>query len=362
MNYYDSIKLDIYESYDNGEITYAEKEYLLEKVNEVIYEKHVSPKRRKENLKRRNELNRKHFEQKYKYDPETKTIELNGKRVPVDLDSSTIAIEPDNSKLHTDKFFYRIKSPKQQKAIIDHEVGHGSLQATGKNAPLRNPKLETDQGLYATASNKVKTAATNRFLAGFSHPSNNEIKKDTKRLHNELRDSLDYDKNKPLTKEQKLRNDILQKLSKHEVNSNDHANRSEFEADLYASQQQKTGKGQLLAGTKNIGKIIEDDLNRSLKNDKSYKKDGSFNEERYRKKYLEMIKGLGEDSNDPMMKSIIDTIDTAINDLKKTTRKDAYKQQHMSINKIKEDLNIRKKALNDKSITDEEKSIYRNKK
>ncbi len=38
MNYYDNIKLDIYEAYDNGEISYNEKEYLLEEVNEVIYE------------------------------------------------------------------------------------------------------------------------------------------------------------------------------------------------------------------------------------------------------------------------------------------------------------------------------------
>jgi len=38
MNYYDNIKLEIYEAYDNGEISYDEKEYLLEEVNEVIYE------------------------------------------------------------------------------------------------------------------------------------------------------------------------------------------------------------------------------------------------------------------------------------------------------------------------------------
>ncbi len=37
MNYYDSIKLDIYESYDNGEISYSEKEYLLEEVNSAEY-------------------------------------------------------------------------------------------------------------------------------------------------------------------------------------------------------------------------------------------------------------------------------------------------------------------------------------
>ena len=37
-NYYDDIKLEIYEAYDNGEISYNEKEYLLEKVNEVYYE------------------------------------------------------------------------------------------------------------------------------------------------------------------------------------------------------------------------------------------------------------------------------------------------------------------------------------
>ena len=42
MNYYDSIKLDIYEAYDNGEISYNEKEYLLEKVNDAKHDDYYS--------------------------------------------------------------------------------------------------------------------------------------------------------------------------------------------------------------------------------------------------------------------------------------------------------------------------------
>ena len=36
MDYYDSIKLEIYEAYDNGEISYDEKEYLLEAVGDEL--------------------------------------------------------------------------------------------------------------------------------------------------------------------------------------------------------------------------------------------------------------------------------------------------------------------------------------
>ncbi len=33
MNYYDDIRLNVYEAYDNGEISYDEKEYLLEEAD-----------------------------------------------------------------------------------------------------------------------------------------------------------------------------------------------------------------------------------------------------------------------------------------------------------------------------------------
>ena len=51
MNYYDSIRLEIYEAYDNGEISYDEKEYLLEAVGEDPYELEDRLDKEKENKK-----------------------------------------------------------------------------------------------------------------------------------------------------------------------------------------------------------------------------------------------------------------------------------------------------------------------
>lgn len=173
--------------------------------------------------KTRNDYVRDRFKKKYKYDPKTNTIEVNGDRIKVDMDDSYVRIikdpetgeiydndlrdgtsiemhpNKDNDLLILDKKFFRLKNDKRREAILQHELGHRKLHRYDASEPdderkanekhaqkyLKNKvndhlnfmELEADR----FAANKAGAKQVIRGLRDFAKPSNkSDIVRETK--------------------------------------------------------------------------------------------------------------------------------------------------------------------------------------
>lgn len=173
--------------------------------------------------KTRNDYVRDRFKKKYKYDPKTNTIEVNGDRIKVDMDDSYVRIikDPETGEIYDndlrdgtsiemhpnkdldllilDKKFFRLKNDKRREAILQHELGHRKLhrydapepdderKANEKHAQkyLKNKvndhlnfmELEADR----FAANKAGAKQVIRGLRDFAKPSNKpDIVRETK--------------------------------------------------------------------------------------------------------------------------------------------------------------------------------------
>lgn len=97
----------------------------------------------------RTEYAMRRFKERYKYNPNDKTIVVNGTRYNVDLDiAKPIIYVPDGAGGHAatprqtcfawtdegqiilDKKFFQLKDDKRRSAVLQHEVGHGKLHNT----------------------------------------------------------------------------------------------------------------------------------------------------------------------------------------------------------------------------------------
>jgi len=112
---------------------------MVESTDEEIFEEKAT----------RTEYAMRRFKERYKYNPNDKTIVVNGTRYNVDLDiAKPIIYLPDGAGGHAatprqtcfawtdegqiilDKKFFQLKDDKRRAAVLQHEVGHGKLHNT----------------------------------------------------------------------------------------------------------------------------------------------------------------------------------------------------------------------------------------
>ena len=82
--------------------------------------------------KTQEEYAREHFKKKYKYDPKDSTIEVDGKRIKVNMDknnknrmSTAFYDKNENSNyINLPSDFFKLKNPKRRDAVLMHEIGH----------------------------------------------------------------------------------------------------------------------------------------------------------------------------------------------------------------------------------------------
>lgn len=116
-------------------VEYTDEENFIESMEEIFEEKAT-----------RTEYAMRRFKERYKYNPNDKTIVVNGTRYKVDLDiakpiiylpdgAGGYAASPrqtcfawtDEGQIILDKKFFQLKDDKRRAAVLQHEVGHGKL-------------------------------------------------------------------------------------------------------------------------------------------------------------------------------------------------------------------------------------------
>ena len=246
---------------------------------------------------------------KNKYDYDGKTINVRGKRVPVKLydskDNYTAVDRMEGVIYLADEFFLADKV-NEAEAVLQHEIGHGSVQALA-NHSLANeeflPKSKALQFVDKLCYDKEFETLPSEVLNDIKYKIILKYAKDTKGL----------------TKRD-ISNIVKHKLAKYSKGG--HANPLEFEADLYASQHSKN----------------KNDIINAV--DKLYKP------------YHKVIKGYHKaldytakkGRNSDMKQNFIKASRAAL---------DAEKRG------IEDDADSRREALKDKSITDDMKKIYK---
>jgi len=173
----------------------------------------------------------------YQGDKNSGTINVDGKKIQVDrsklrtmesqqsngekttLPRQTSAeLISDNSTIHLDRDFEKLKNNKRRDAVINHEIGHL------KNHHLTDPN-NTKEGRNAALDSMSKTSSITNFG---DTEYKDEIKKELKKL-------IPDKSRKSSTEKDNIRKENLEKYKKYE-NDNLHSDRAEYEADAYASQ------------------------------------------------------------------------------------------------------------------------------
>jgi len=214
--------------------------------------------------------------------------------VPRQTSTDSLASEP---KIHLDKNFEKIKNNKRRDAILQHEIGHlknHSLASSSNTKEGRDAVLDS-----MSKSQSIVNSGTSDYK---------------KQFKDELEKSIPDKSKESSTKKELARKENLEKFKKHE-NEGQHADRSEYEADAYASQH-KNGE-HLKRGVREYYKKANSD--KGIKN---------------------QIKGLEK------------TIGSKL-ELTKEEKDEIKKKQNIS---AQNDMNQRTKASKDKSIN---KSVYR---
>lgn len=182
------------------------------------------------------------FKKKYDYDPKTKTILLDGKRVKVDIGNSLTvkvgdqyiprqigAIVGDaDDVIILDDGYFKMGNQKQRDAILGHEIGHLKMHkmTTGKDN-LLNPKFINRKVIESMISNQF---VGNPILT----------QKDIKTIVDSVIDDPQIQqllgKKVNDTEFEKIRNQVFKQMDKYIKGSkNSHLNYAEIEADRYGA-------------------------------------------------------------------------------------------------------------------------------
>ena len=262
---------------------------------------------------------------KYDYQGDKKegTITVRGQKIKVDRDTKSLTAKTSDGqiiprqtamdgtsnepRIILGKEFEKAKNNKRRDALLNHEIGH---------AKYHNPS--SDKTTKKSRDIIIDSMAKDASIQNYGDDS----LKDT--LKNQLNQTLPDKSKKPdkYTDKDKARHDNLDKLKKYE-DGKLHSNRTEYEADIYASQQ-KNGN-QIKRGVRDAYKYS--------------KKDGIGRNIKAVKKILKDVHGY--DNED--LQDVEDSID----------RKEIKKQINIM---AQNDMNKRSKALKDKSIN---KKVYR---
>lgn len=249
----------------------------------------------------------------------------------------------DESTIHLDKNFFKLKNDDRRNAVLQHEVAHTKLHSMKGDTDNIDKTLKTNKFINELISDTISYYVENAKKLGISEKEAREqatsnIKGMAKKL------TVEYQKG-GLSKDEfrkKLRESAIAKLSKYKKSSNNHINTREFEADRYAVN--KSSSAALKKGIRQYNKLNSKDVD-----DKKYAKH--------------------------QFKISMDTIDNMnySDDIKKEARKNTLKNKREIINSINkqkpqikkaqnklsaEDYNARMKALKDKSLTQKEKENY----
>ena len=310
----------IAEAYVRGDITHEQKEELMLENRRVyfgdLFEEKASHV----------EYTMRQFKKKYHYDPQKKTIIVNGETYKCDLDlkSNTIGIknpmtgkteyyvrqtgaslgDPEKTII-LDKEFFELKNNKRRDAMLQHEVGHLKLHSVSGNYDIFVDKM-TDNVIRQKGDPKTygKTRADIRSEI-VKRLEDNGISKNN---FNEISD----------TKIKNLRSSIIKDLEKKFIgnshNKTDHLDAHEIEADRYAIN--KSSKNQLKKGIR--------ELHKKYSSDKTIRREIDGMNDATRKN-LNMSKSEFDQSDDKYTKS-----KDTINDIRKVQQKmqtDDYNQR-----------------------------------
>lgn len=173
---------------------------------------------------------------KYDYQGDKKqgTITVNGEKYKVDRNvNSPITKDSDGNtvprmtsadlgdkdkKIILDKNFEKVKNNKRRDAMLQHEIGHVKYHRLTSDKTTPEGKDAALDSLTKVAVQSVPFASKDAIKAELNKKYNTSTKKE-------------------LSEKDKIHDENLKKYKKYEKDSNPHANRVEYEADAYASQQ-----------------------------------------------------------------------------------------------------------------------------
>ena len=247
----------------------------------------------------------KKFKEKYKYDPDAKTITVNGVDFPVNITSkndlicarvkgkpvwsvnttSTTFDDKGQPTINIDSNFFKLKGtkmkgPNRQKAALQHEVGHATLHSYNPNVDTTNKHALTKEMLDAHIDDAIEEVLHDAREKGIIKKSDNYDNSEIARgLSDELghklaakyKDYVDYTNQDELDK--KIRLDARNAAMKYLPNIVDynayskHTTAEEFEADRYAAN--KIDESSVKRATRELYKKTkkevkrEDDLKKS---------------------------------------------------------------------------------------------------
>lgn len=202
------------------------------------------------------------FKKKYHYDPSKKTITVDGEVYKVDLDhyksgvmycknqmGATVAtirqtaadLQNDDPVIHFDRNFFKLKNPKRQDAILQHEIGHTKLHNTNlsnphtdKSAVSGNAFNEMFKVAYKSAEEQVDILYKSLFGRSMTSSEKKELITTIKKTILPKKD--EYMKLSTNQQKAKLRDDMIKIAKKYTKNSDSsHANPQEVEADRYSA-------------------------------------------------------------------------------------------------------------------------------
>ena len=257
----------------------------------------------------------------YQGDKKEGTITVDGEKIKVDRDTKSLTAKTSNGqvnprvtgidstssepKIILGKEFEKLKN-KRKDAILNHEIGHIKY-----HNPTSDKITKKSRDIIIDSMAK-DTSITNHGDDSFKD-----------KVKQELNRTLQDNSKKPenYTDKDKIRHDNLDKLKKYE-DGKLHSNRTEYEADIYASQQ-KNGD-QIKRGIRDINKHTKNGVDRSIKT---------------AKKMLKDVYGYDNEDLQDFEKSI--------------DRKEIKKRINI---KTQNDMNNRFKAMKDKSVN---RQVYR---
>lgn len=253
----------IFEAYENGQINHDQREELMLENKRVLFDLFEEKATRVEYTMRQ-------FKKKYHYDPQKKTIIVNGETYKCDLDikSKTMDVknpvtgetvttvrqtaaalgDPDRT-IALDRSFFELKNNKRRDAILQHEVGHQKLHSISSD----DFDVFIDTLVNNTVSQLGDIEQYGLTIEDIRSEIIDQLKKNGVTGNNF--------KGTPDEKLKNLRSSIRKDLEKKFVGklhkNNDHVNANEFEADRYAIN--KTSKNQLKKGLREAYKKIGSD-------------------------------------------------------------------------------------------------------
>jgi len=144
-------------------------EFIMERTGINLFNSEVF-----EEKKTREQYAREKFKKKYKYDPKDSTIEVDGKRIKVDIGNSrliqldgeytpraTMSTIVGDDMLITGNDFFKTKNQKRRDAILQHEIGHLKMhrQEDFDKSKLFNMKFMNDDKQRSDVISKQLSAA-----------------------------------------------------------------------------------------------------------------------------------------------------------------------------------------------------------